>query len=125
MLNNVNFYQLIQFHVKGFYKKSVFMPTVKIMQHGQITIPKKFREILGLKKGDLAEAELEGERLVITPKKLVKDKALEELFALMDRVHERNNCLGNYILMALNFWCILAQKCYFWPYIGYGIVHFR
>ena len=60
------------------------------MQHGQITIPKKIREALGIKEGDIAEAELEDDRIVITPKRLVKDKALEELFALMDRVHERN-----------------------------------
>jgi len=66
------------------------MPIVKIMQHGQITIPKKIREALGIKEGDIAEAELENDRIVITPKRLVKDKALEELFALMDRVHERN-----------------------------------
>jgi len=51
------------------------MPIVKLMEHGQVTIPKKFREVLGLSKGDLAEAELDSERIVITPKKLVKDKA--------------------------------------------------
>jgi len=66
------------------------MPIVKIMQHGQITIPKKFRETLGLKKGDLAEAGLEGSRIVITPTRLIKDKALEEVFELMDRVHKKN-----------------------------------
>jgi AbrB family looped-hinge helix DNA binding protein len=66
------------------------MPIVRILQHGQVTIPKKLREALGLKRGDLAEAELEGERIVITPKKLVKDKAFQELMALLDKVHKRN-----------------------------------
>lgn len=66
------------------------MPVVKIMQHGQVTIPKKFREVLGLKKGDLAEAELEEGRIVITPKRLVKDKAYRELLEVMDRVHQKN-----------------------------------
>lgn len=66
------------------------MPVVRILQHGQVTIPKKFREVLGLEKGDLAEAELEGERIVITPKKLVKDKAFQELMVLLDKVHKRN-----------------------------------
>jgi len=66
------------------------MPIVKILEHGQVTIPKKFREALGLGKGDLVETELEGERVVITPKKLVKDEAYQELMALLDRVHERN-----------------------------------
>jgi len=31
---------------------------VKVLEHGQVTIPKKFRLALGLEKGDLAEAEL-------------------------------------------------------------------
>ena len=66
------------------------MPIVKILQHGQITIPKKFRETLGLKKGDLAEAELEENRIVIIPKKLIRDKALKELFELLDEVHAGN-----------------------------------
>ena len=69
------------------------MAIVKIMQHGQITIPKKFREVLGLKKGDLAEAEIEENRIVITPKKLVKNKALDELFELLDEVHAKNKGL--------------------------------
>lgn len=66
------------------------MPIVKIMQHGQITIPKKLREALGLKSGDLAEAELDGSRIVITPKKLVEDKALQELRAVLKDVHAKN-----------------------------------
>ena len=63
------------------------MSVVKIMQHGQVTIPKEIRNALGLKKGDLAEAELRGDEIVITPKKLVKEKALQKLLAVMDRVH--------------------------------------
>lgn len=66
------------------------MPIVKIMQHGQITIPKKFRELLSLEKGDLVEAELEGAKIVITPKRLVDDKALKELLSVMDSVHQKN-----------------------------------
>lgn len=66
------------------------MPIVKIMQHGQITIPKKLREALGLKRGDLAEAEIEGARIVITPKSLVEDKALQELKAVLKEVHAKN-----------------------------------
>jgi AbrB family looped-hinge helix DNA binding protein len=66
------------------------MPIVKVMQHGQITIPKKIRELLGLKEGDLADAELKGERIVITPKRLVEDKALQELRAVLSEVHAKN-----------------------------------
>jgi AbrB family looped-hinge helix DNA binding protein len=66
------------------------MSIVRLMDHGQVTIPKKFREALGLRKGDLAEAELDGDRIVITPKKLVKDKAWRELLSVMDKVHKMN-----------------------------------
>lgn len=66
------------------------MPIVKVMQHGQITIPKKIREILSLEKGDLAEINLEGDKIVIVPKRLVKDKVWRELLEVMDRVHEKN-----------------------------------
>jgi AbrB family looped-hinge helix DNA binding protein len=75
-------------------KRRVRMPIVKILQHGQITIPKKFRETLGLRKGDLAEAELDGDRIVITPKRLVKNKAWRELLEVMDRVHQKNRGLS-------------------------------
>ena len=64
------------------------MPVVRVLEHGQVTIPKQFREFLGLEKGDLAEAQLEGKRIVITPKKLVKEEALKKLLAVMDRVHK-------------------------------------
>lgn len=66
------------------------MPLVRLLDHGQVTIPKKFREALGLKKGDMAEAELEGERIVITPKELVRQKAWQRLSALLDDVHRQN-----------------------------------
>lgn len=66
------------------------MPIVKVMQHGQITIPKKIRETLSLEKGDLAEISLEGEKIVIIPKRLFKDKVWRELLEVMDRVHEKN-----------------------------------
>lgn len=66
------------------------MPVVRLLDHGQVTIPKRFREALGLKKGDMAEAELDGERIVITPKRLVRQKAWQELTALLDQVHQQN-----------------------------------
>lgn len=66
------------------------MPMVRLLDHGQVTIPKRFREALGLKKGDVAEAELDGERIVITPKKLIRQKAWQRLSALLDEVHQQN-----------------------------------
>ena len=66
------------------------MSLVRILEHGQVTIPKVFREALGIQKGDLAEAELEGKRIVITPKKLLEDRALKELKAVLAEVHQKN-----------------------------------
>lgn len=66
------------------------MPIVKVLDHGQVTIPKRFRLALGLEKGDLAEAELKGEKIVITPKRLVEDKALKELRVILKTVHDKN-----------------------------------
>ena len=68
------------------------MSVVKVLEHGQVTIPKKFREALGLEKGDYAEAELKDGQVVITPKKLVdkKEKAWERMEALLKEVHAQN-----------------------------------
>lgn len=66
------------------------MPAVRFLEHGQVTIPKRFREALGIKQGDLAEAELEGEQIVITPVRLTKAKAWHDLFAVLDKVHQKN-----------------------------------
>ena len=45
------------------------MAIAKILEHGQITIPKPIRESLGLKKGDVVDARIEGDCVVITPRK--------------------------------------------------------
>ena len=34
------------------------MPVVKILRHGQITLPKEIRKILGVEEGDLLEVGL-------------------------------------------------------------------
>lgn len=47
------------------------MAAAKILNHGQITIPKQIRESLGLKKGDIVDTRIEGDCVVITPKKSV------------------------------------------------------
>jgi len=60
------------------------------MQHGQITIPKKIQDVLGIEEGDLAEVNLEGEKIVIVPKRLIKDKVWRELLEVMDNVHEKH-----------------------------------
>jgi AbrB family looped-hinge helix DNA binding protein len=47
------------------------MPVVKILRHGQITLPKEIRKILGVEEGDLLELGLENARVVLKPKVLV------------------------------------------------------
>lgn len=66
------------------------MSLVKALRHGQVTIPKKFREALNIKEGDVLEAELEGKKIVLTPKVLLdkKQRAWEKLSKLLDEVHE-------------------------------------
>lgn len=73
-----------------FNKRSLPMPVVRVLDHGQVTIPKPLRDALGIKKGDLAEVELEGERVVITPKRLIHKQAFQKLQALLEQVHQQN-----------------------------------
>jgi len=47
------------------------MPTTKVTRHGQITLPASVRKQLGVEEGDLVEIEVEDERAVLMPKKLV------------------------------------------------------
>ena len=47
------------------------MPTSKVTRHGQITLPASVRKRLGIEEGDLVEIEVEDERAVLMPKKLV------------------------------------------------------
>jgi len=47
------------------------MPTSKVTRHGQITLPVSVRKQLGIEEGDLVEIEVEDEKAVLMPKKLV------------------------------------------------------
>ena len=66
------------------------MAIAKILEHGQITIPQPIRESLGLKKGDVVDARIEGDCVVITPRKLVTSEDWEKLLQVMDSVHKQN-----------------------------------
>jgi AbrB family looped-hinge helix DNA binding protein len=55
------------------------MPVVKILRHGQITLPKEIRKILGVEEGDLLELGMENTRVFLKPKVLVdKESVLSE-----------------------------------------------
>jgi AbrB family looped-hinge helix DNA binding protein len=49
-------------------KGGIIMPLVKVLRHGQVTLPKEFRKILGISEGDLMEVELEGTKILFKPK---------------------------------------------------------
>lgn len=57
---------------------------VKILAKGMITIPKSFREELGIREGEVARIKKIGRRLVIEPRELIdyevySDKELREM----------------------------------------------
>lgn len=55
------------------------MTVVKVLRHGQITLPKNLREVLDIKEGDILEIELEQSCLVLKAKMLVdKDKPMDQ-----------------------------------------------
>jgi len=52
------------------------MPVVKVGQSRQVVIPKEIWDRLGLEAGDYFEVEIEEERIVFVPKKLVSKEEL-------------------------------------------------
>ena len=52
------------------------MPVVKILRHGQITLPKEIRKIMGVEEGDLLEVGLENARVFLQPKVLVDKETM-------------------------------------------------
>lgn len=58
---------------------------VKILAKGMVTIPKSFREELGIKKGEVARIKKIGRRLILEPREVAdyevyKDKELKQMF---------------------------------------------
>ena len=43
------------------------MPFVKVLRHGQITLPKEYRKALGIGEGQILKAELEKSRVILKP----------------------------------------------------------
>jgi len=71
------------------------MPVIKILRNGQLTLPAKFRETLELKQGDLLNAGLEEDKIILKPvttieRKRVKEKARERFFKLIDKTWDKN-----------------------------------
>ena len=70
------------------------MPLVKVIRHGQITLPADFREELDIKEGDYLEADMEGKTIVLRPKVFMdRADAVKALHKMMAEVHERTKDL--------------------------------
>ena len=66
------------------------MPLVKVKEKFQITLPAELRAGLHLAVGDLLEATLQGQTIVLKPKDVVdRVQARQQLIEVMDRVHAK------------------------------------
>ena len=66
------------------------MPLVKVIRHGQITLPADLREELDIKEGDYLEAELEGRTIVLRPNVLLdREDAIKALHKIMTEVQSQ------------------------------------
>jgi AbrB family looped-hinge helix DNA binding protein len=64
------------------------LPLVKVKEKFQITLPAELREVLHLAVGDLLEATIEDNVIVLKPKVVVdRAQARQQLIEVMDRVH--------------------------------------
>lgn len=66
------------------------MPLVRVKEKFQVTIPTELREALDLAVGDILEATIEKETIVLKPKAVVdRRQAWNGLIEVMDRVHAK------------------------------------
>jgi len=66
------------------------LPLVKVKEKFQITLPAELREVLHLAVGDLLEATIQGQTIVLKPMDVVdRVQARQQLIAVMDRVHAK------------------------------------
>lgn len=82
---------MTQFLVQG----GLDVPAIKVLRNGQVTLPKKMRQQLHISEGDILEAELTDEKILLKPKLLVDKKEVwRRLSALMDRVGRRHDSIS-------------------------------
>jgi len=64
------------------------LPLVKVKEKFQVTIPTELREALHLTVGDVLEATIDQDKIVLTPKAVVdRTAAWDRVIAVLDRVH--------------------------------------
>ena len=73
-------------HVRG----AITLPLVKVKEKFQVTIPTELREALHLTVGDLLEATVENDTIVLKPKVVVdRREAWDGVIEVMERVHAK------------------------------------
>ena len=72
------------------YQGVLVLPLVKVKEKFQITLPVEIREQLRLGVGDLLEATIQGQTIVLKPKDVVdRAQTRQQLIEVMDRVHAK------------------------------------
>jgi AbrB family looped-hinge helix DNA binding protein len=68
------------------------LPLVKVKDKFQVTIPSELREALHLAVGDILEATIENDTIVLTPKAVVdRRQAWNGVIEVMERVHAKQH----------------------------------
>src|ERR687884_1330754 len=72
------------------YQGVLPVPLVKVKEKFQITLPAELREVLHLAVGDLLEATIQDNVIILKPKDVVdRTQARQQLLEVMDRVHAK------------------------------------
>src|SRR5438132_10737031 len=72
------------------FKGDLTLPLVKVKEKFQVTIPTELRQALHLAVGDILEATIENETIVLKPKAVVdRRQAWNGVIEVLDRVHAK------------------------------------
>jgi len=64
------------------------MPFARVLRKGQMTLPKKVRDVLKVSEGDVIDFEITGSTVIMRPKVLV-EKEEGVFFANLHRIHKK------------------------------------
>ena len=64
------------------------MPFARVLRKGQMTLPKKVRDVLKVSEGDVIDFEITGSTVIMKPKVLV-EKEEGAFFANLRRIHKK------------------------------------
>jgi len=72
------------------FRGVITLPLVKVKEKFQITLPAEIREKLRLAVGDILEATIQGETIVLKPKTVIdRAHAWQQVIDVMERVHAK------------------------------------